>query len=334
MPFVETTSGPTEVADLGRTMSHEHLHVGAESLRFQWPHHHDTDRTLREKIVKEVRRAQEHGVRTICDPSCMYLDRNVRINLDVAAETGMQFVIATGIYGEAHTFVPSVLHSQANWEDIVLELFLHDLQEGVQGTGVKAAFLKCAADSPGMTPDIETIHRAAARASLETGAPIMAHSNPKVGTGLLSMAIFDVLGVDPARVVIAHTGDTDDLDYIERLLDTGCYIGMDRYGTGDLFVSDEKRNETVLALIERGYGSRMMLGHDSVAHLDYPLPEGLELPDWHITHIFDSVIPDLTAAGADPEVLDAMVGANVHAWLAGRGDAVGTPGVHDASSTA
>ena len=93
---------------------------------------------------------------------------------------------------------------------------------------------------------------------MQTGLPIMAHSQPSSGTGLEQMRIFSEEGVDPARVQIAHTGDTDDLDYIERLLDTGCWIGMDRYGL-DMFLPTEQRNATVLALLERGYADRMFL---------------------------------------------------------------------------
>ena len=102
-----------------------------------------------------------------------------------------------------------------------------------------------------MTPNVEKIHRAAARASIQTGRPIMAHSRPASGTGLEQMRIFEEEGVDPAKVQVAHTGDTDDLDYIERLLDTGCWIGMDRYGL-DLFLPTEQRQKTVLALLEQG----------------------------------------------------------------------------------
>ena len=46
----------------------------------------------------------------------------------------------------------------------------------------------------------------------------MAHSRPANRTGLDQMKIFEEEGVDPAKVQIAHTGDTDDLDYIEELL--------------------------------------------------------------------------------------------------------------------
>jgi phosphotriesterase-related protein len=144
----------------------------------------------------------------------------------------------------------------------------------------------------------------------------MAHSNPATGTGLRQMDVFREEGVDPARVVIAHTGDTDDLGYIERLLAEGCYIGLDRFGLENI-ISDERRLATVTALIDRGYANRMMLGQDSVAQAD-PGP-AVGMPNWHITRIFDHTIPYLTAHGVDPAALEAMIGTNVHAWLAGDG---------------
>ena len=62
------------------------------------------------------------------------------------------------------------------------DLFVHDIEQGMQGTEVKAAFLKTACDAPGMVPNVEKLHRAAARASNRTGVPIMAHSQPSSGT--------------------------------------------------------------------------------------------------------------------------------------------------------
>ena len=153
-------------------------------------------------------------------------------------------------------------------EDEIAEIFVHDIENGIQGTDIKAAFIKCAADEPGVTPNVEKIHRGAARASKQTGRPIMAHSHPKSETGLAQMRIFEEEGVDPAKVQVAHTGDTDDLDYIERLLDTGCWIGMDRYGL-DIYLPTEQRQATVLALLEKGHADRMFLSQDWCSTLDY-----------------------------------------------------------------
>ena len=80
----------------------------------------------------------------------------------------------TGIY--TYDYLP--MFFVARDADVMADLFVHDIEQGIQGTGIKAAFLKCAADEPGVTENIEKVHRAVARASVRTGAPIMAHSRP------------------------------------------------------------------------------------------------------------------------------------------------------------
>ena len=97
----------------------------------------------------------------------------------VSEETGLQVVPCTGIYTYDH--LPQFFMNRD--PDQIAELFVSDIEQGIQGTEIKAAFIKCAADEPGVNENIEKIHRAAARASLKTGAPIMAHSRPASNTG-------------------------------------------------------------------------------------------------------------------------------------------------------
>ena len=154
-----------------------------------------------------------------------------------------------------------------------------------------------------MTENIEKVHRAVARASVRTGAPIMAHSRPASDTGPRQIEIFEQEGVDLSKVQIAHTGDTDDLDYIERLLEKGVYIGMDRYGL-EIFLPIEKRNATVTALLERGYADRMFLSQDYCATFDwYSVEVEKQLlaagaaKGWSMTLVFDEVIPPCARRG-------------------------------------
>jgi phosphotriesterase-related protein len=314
MPDVQTTAGPLPVSELGRTLVHEHLLSVSEPVRAQWPHLHDQAAEY-ERAVEQVRAAMAHGVQTICDPSCMDLGRDVRLNLRVAEATGVRFVMATGVYGVHYTFLPHYFRNRE--PQALVDAFVHDLQHGIQGTEVRAHFLKCAADEPGLVEDVERVHRAVAQASLSIGAPIMAHSHPTSRTGLAQMALFVEEGVDPRKVQIAHTGDTDDLDYIEELLATGCSIGLDRYGL-DIFLPTAQRNATLVELCRRGHAERIMLGQDACATLDWFPPEIVAqlAPNWSFTFIFETVIPTLLELGVGQEQLDAMIGANVHAWLA------------------
>jgi phosphotriesterase-related protein len=276
----------------------------------------DTYRFSKDAAMHDANAVKSHGVRTVVEPSAMFLYRDATFSKRVADESGLNVILATGLYTYDH--LPQFLMNRD--EDAIASIFVHEIEHGIQGSGIKAAFIKCAADEPGLTPNVEKVHRAAARASLQTGRPIMAHSRPASGTGPEQMRIFREEGVDPAKVQIAHTGDTDDLDYIERLLDTGCWIGMDRYGL-DLFRPTPQRNATVLALLERGYADRMFLSQDYCSTLDwFPLEvqdylKQNEVPKWSMTFLFEEVIPELKERGMTDEQLEQMMIENPKRWL-------------------
>ena len=249
----------------------------------------------------------------------MFLGRDVEFMRRASEETGLQVVACTGIYTYDH--LPAFFMSRN--PDQIADLFVADIERGIQGTEIKAGFIKCAADEPGVTENIEKVHRAAARASVRTGAPIMAHSRPASETGPRQVEIFLEEGVDPAKVQIAHTGDTTDLDYIERLLDTGVFIGLDRYGL-EMYLPYEQRNETTLALLERGHAERMFISADSCATIDWFPHEAIEqmlaagmAKDWDIRIVHERVIPDLAQGGMTDDQLETMIVRNPVAWLTG-----------------
>jgi phosphotriesterase-related protein len=311
MASVETVKGPVDLDELGVTLVHEHLKLRSAPTEQEFPHLYDDEDALR-RARETAEGLVAQGVGTICDPSCMYHGRDVRFMKRVAYETGLRVVPCTGIY--TYTEIP---HYFKNREvDDMAEVFVHDIETGIQGTDIKAAFLKCAVDEPGMTEDVEKVLRACARASKRTGRPMMVHSHPATRRGLEIMDVLDEEEVDPATVQIAHTGDTDDLDYIEELLVRGPFIGMDRYGT-EIFLADDKRDATILALLERGHAERMFLSTDACAEFDWFPPELIEqmAPNWKSTYVFDGVAPRLREAGMTHDQLDAMTVGNVKRWL-------------------
>ena len=320
MPAVETVAGRIDVEELGLTLIHEHFFSSDEAVTVQWPHvrQHEQEYSL---ALESAEAVKGHGVNTVVEPTAMLLGRDVRTSQRLASDTGLQIVACTGIYTYDH--LPQFLLNRS--EDFIADLFVHDIEQGIQGTDVKAAFIKCAADEPGVNERIEKVHRAVARASARTGAPIMAHSRPASNTGPRQVGVFLEEGVAPEKIQIAHTGDTDDLDYIERLLEAGVYIGMDRYGI-DLFLPTDRRNATVTELLSRGYAERMFLSQDfdiPIANgLDWYPPEMVEqmqasgaAPDWSMTMLFEQVIPTLKEQGMTDEQLDTMMVQNPKRWL-------------------
>src|SRR5205807_2920715 len=131
------------------------------------------------------------------------------------------------------------------------EMFVRDIEQGIADTGVKAGILKCATDEDGLTPGVERILRAVAQAHRRTGVPISTHTHVATRRGLDQQRIFREEGVDLSRVIIGHSGDSTDLEYLEELLAAGSYLGLDRFGI-DTITPFEQRIDTVVRLCERG----------------------------------------------------------------------------------
>jgi phosphotriesterase-related protein len=227
-------------------------------------------------------------------------------------------VPCTGIY--SYDYLPHYFENRD--VDVMADHFVADIEVGIQGTDIRAGFLKCAADAAGVTENVEKIHRAVARASVRTGAPIMAHSMPAVGTGPRQVEIFREEGVAPERVQIAHTGDTDDLDYIEGLIAEGVYVGLDRYGL-EMFLPIDRRNATMAELLRRGHAERLVVSQDFCATIDWFPQEAAEafmnsgaIRNWSMTLVFDEVIPSLREQGVvDDAVFDTLFVENPRRWL-------------------
>jgi phosphotriesterase-related protein len=320
MAQVQTVQGPVDADDLGTVLIHEHVRFRDEAVAANWPSQYDAGAELA-AALEAVNAAKAHGVRTIVDCTAMFGGRDVHFMAEVAAQTGVQILACTGIY--TYDFLPHYFENRS--EDQIAELFVADIEQGIQGTELKAAFLKCAADAPGVTANIEKVHRAIARASVQTGAPIMAHSRPASNTGPRQVEILLEEGVDPAKIQIAHTGDSDDLDYIQGLLDTGVWIGLDRYGL-DMFLPLEKRNATAAELLRRGHADRIFISQDYCATIDWFPPEaveglvagGLVREDWSMTLVFDQVLPWLREQGVwDDAAFATVFEENPRRWLAG-----------------
>jgi phosphotriesterase-related protein len=317
MSTVQTVQGPVDAEELGVVLVHEHVRFRDEAVAAEWPDRYD-ERAELDAALEDVGAAKAHGVQTIVDPTAMFGGRDVRFMKQVAEQTGVRIVACTGIY--SYDYLPHYFENRD--ADAMAEHFVSDLQDGVQGTEIRAAFLKCAADAAGVTEHVEKIHRAVARASVQTGAPIMAHSMPAVPTAPRQIEIFQEEGVDLARVQIAHCGDTDDVDYIERLIEEGVYVGLDRYGL-EMFLPIEKRNATAAELLRRGHAERLMISQDYCATIDWFPPEAADvfessgaIRNWSMTLVFDEVVPALREQGAlDDQVFNTVFVENPKRWL-------------------
>jgi len=312
--LINTVNGPVAAADLGITIAHEHLRTRQEPTYTQFPHIYDDDHAAA-VIVAELTRAKEFGLESYCDATAPGLGRDVRFAQRIAEEAGVRILMATGYYtfdAIPSYFVPRDI-------DVMAEAFVHDITVGIQGTDVKAAYLKCATDEPGITPNVEKVLRAVARAHRATGAPIMTHSVPALRNGLDQLDIFEDEGADLRSVMIGHCGDSTDVDYLEEVARRGAALGMDRYGMSDR-LPIEDRNTTILEMCRRGYADRIMLAQDHSIVRDIILPESqlAKRPEWSTHLVLERIVPELVSLGLESDLAMAMVRENVHRWLTPR----------------
>jgi len=319
MPTVQTVQGAVDADELGLVLAHEHVRFRDEAVANEWPGRYDEQLELDAALVA-VTAAKEKGVQSIVDPTAMFGGRDVNFMKRVADQTGVRIIACTGIY--SYDYLPHYFENRD--VDVMADHFVEDIEIGIQGTDIRAAFLKCAADAAGVTEHVEKIHRAVARASLQTGAPIMAHSMPAVATGPRQVEIFAEEGVDLSRVQIAHCGDTDDVEYIQGLIDRGVYVGLDRYGL-EMYLPIDKRNATAAELLRRGHADRLMISQDFCASIDWFPPEAAEMfeasgaiRNWSMTLVFDEVVPTLREMGAlDDASYSTIFKDNPRRWLTG-----------------
>lgn len=305
-PRVETLSGPIPTSALGFTLMHEHIIVRSEGIIQNFPHLWDQQRVLN-RVLEMLTALKAKGVDTLVDLTVLGLGRDIPMILPVVKQSGIQVIAATGLY--AFTDPPTYFRERN--ADQMAELFIHDIEKGIQGTEVKAAILKCATDAPGLTPGLEKVLRAVARAHRRTGVPISTHTHAATRRGLDQQDLFASEGVDLSRVIIGHSGDSDDLDYLTRLLERGSYIGMDRFGL-DTYLPEEKRIAVIVELCRRGFAEKMLLSHDAMVHydvFDWGEKERVR-PQWNYFNIPDRILPKLLEAGVTPEQIDLMTRHN------------------------
>ncbi len=315
MTQVQTVLGPVEVSALGPTLMHEHIFILTADVQQNYPEEWgDEDQRIAD-AVSQLRALAAAGIKTIVDVTVIGQGRYVpRIQRVAEQVPELNIVVATGCYtfDEVPLFfsrrTPQVEASLGRAErDIMADFFVRDIEEGIGRTGVQAGMLKCAVDEKGLTGGVDRVLRAVAQAHTRTGAPITIHTHAASQHG---PAILDVLaqeGADLSRVVLGHSGDVTQPDYLQSMADAGLTLGMDRFGI-DHFASFTERADLVIKLCQRGLADHLVLSHDYSCYLDWFPPGSLDdLHDWHYLHVSHDVIPYLRAHGVTPDQIDAML---------------------------
>ncbi len=197
--------------------------------------------------------------------------------------------------------------------DELADRLVRDIEEGVDGTGIRAGVIgEIGTEVDFLSPAQERVFRAAARAQRRTGVAISTHCQRTGRLGPEQVAILLEEGVAPDRIVIGHHGDKRHVEHELGLLEQGVYVQIDHVGFRDL-QPDEQRARNVKAIIDAGFGERLLISQDVC------FPQHLE---WFggigYGHLLRRFVPMLREAGVTQDQIDTLLVANPARVLAIR----------------
>jgi phosphotriesterase-related protein len=229
--FFRTVLGDKPTSEMGLTYSHEHIIIEDCYVTAARPEFLLNDVA---KITEELKAFYKAGGSTVIDTMPANSGRNIMKSVQVSQQSGINIVVPTGIHLE-------IYYPENHWryhytEDELSALFIADIEEGidlldysgpiVKRTPHRAGLLKLATGNDPFDKHQEKIFRAVVNAHLQTGAPILTHTN--FGNQALEQAkLFKKLGANLQHVVLSHVDRAKEIDYNKAVLDMGVRVEYD-----------------------------------------------------------------------------------------------------------
>jgi phosphotriesterase-related protein len=256
---VVTVSGPIAPADLGITLSHDHLIIDAFKLFGETSGSYAWIMDDEDVAIAEVQRFRDAGGGAIADPTNVGIGRNPAALRRISEATGVHIVMGAGWYRERA--YPQYVYDEM--PDVLADRLVRDLLVGVDGTDVRAGFIgEIGTERGHISPAQERVFRAAGRAHRRTGCPILTHTTH---FGELALEQLDLLaeeGVPAERVIISHLGDRVGIKWWLPIARRGAWLSIDNVGFVSGYAPLEVRADNVAALCREGLVGQIMLSND------------------------------------------------------------------------
>lgn len=295
---VVTVLGPVEPADLGITLSHDHL------LSDIWPMTHDYGTIVDDEDLagEELQLYADAGGGTICDPTCVGLRRDPEALRRISSRTGVNVVMGSGWYREA-VYPPEIAALSVR---ALAAGLVEELTTGVGDTGIRAGFIgEIGTERDAISPAQERVFRAAARAHLVTWCPILTHTTHFGELALEQLELLAEEGVNPADVIVSHLGDRYCDTVVTAVARAGAWLSIDNLGFVAGYAPLDVRADNVLQLWRDGFGERILLSND-ICNVDQLARYGG--PGY--ANVIERFVPLLRERGLGDGEIDQMLRAN------------------------
>lgn len=296
MPLVRTVLGDIDTVHMGFTMSHEHIltHPRGSGSKAEIGHHLDSV----EMAIAMLREFRDVGGGCIVETTPASWGRNTPGMVEASKASGVHVIACTGYICQEHGMEPEV--SDWSIEDIARRM-IDDVTVGMDGTDVKAGWVKAGTAYMHVTANEEKVLRAAVRAAMQTG--VCLHTHTTGGTmGIEQTEIAADEGMEMTRMIVAHVDRNPDLWYHRKILETGANIIYDGPGKAKYY-PDSVRVDLLRQLVADGFSDQIMLSNDMGRrshHTAYGYGPGF-------TWIKQRFLPRLLEEGFEQATLDAFM---------------------------
>lgn len=293
MGIVRTVCGDIDSSKLGYTLPHEHVFFapGGKTVVDDW--------TLNdwEKSLEMVQDFKQSGGQTIVDAAwSIEAGRSPAELKEVSIITGVNIIAATGSMTEEE-YPPKYDLMDV---DQLADYFVKEIEVGMDGSTIKAGWIKAGASYMNFTEKEEKVLRAACRAAIKTGAPVHVHTS----TGTCWEEMLEVVAEEKLpfnQFGLAHIDRNPDAWVHKQIAKTGAYLIYD--GPGKVkYYPDSMRIEILKQLVEEGYGKQIMLSNDT-GKRDYHKSYGGAVGTG-LTYIKKKFLPRLLEEGFSQETID------------------------------
>jgi phosphotriesterase-related protein len=302
---VKTTLGPIGADELGMILPHEHVFVDLRA--WDQPGYGEADPAdVVALMAPEIVRAHASGVTAIVECSTVGVGRRADIDLAVSRATGFPLVVPTGIYREP--WVPAWAHE---WpEDALSDWMLGELSGEIEGTGVRAGWIKLSAGDDGLTATETKILRAAARAAKATNSIIGSHTI-RGAVVRHQLEVIESAGLSLDRFIWIHTQAEPDLELHLEIARRGAWIEYDAIGADEF--QDAYFVERIQRALEADLGDRVLLSQDRGSYDPAQPGGGTPRP---YTYLSERFLPALRDAGVSSAEISTLVERNPFAAFA------------------
>lgn len=333
---VRTVRGPITTDRLGVTLSHEHVLIDGRPL-WHAPAPDDDEAVAiahaplgvehlgrlrndpmlsldnvqlfdERAAIDELGLFRAAGGATLVDQTGRGMGRDPAALCRVSEATGLNIVMGSGFYVEPGH--PSDLAAMSVSQ--LAEEIERDLVSGAEGSGIRAGVIGEVGVSSDFTPLERRSLEAAAAAQARVHVPLFVHLPGWRRDGHAVLDVVEASGGDVHATVLCHmTPSLADPAYQHALADRGAWLGYDMVGMDYLYPGDrqcpgdEDIARAVVALLEAGYGDRLLLSGDVFLKMMLVRHGG-----FGYAHVITTFADRLRRHGLDQATLDGLFVAN------------------------